>query len=642
LDLIKHGYRVPFVSEPPSDDLDNNASVKNNLIIAEEQVKMLLQQGVLRKVSQKPHCVSPLGLVTKHVHGGIKHRLIFDGSRLVNDSVDPPLVKLAHLQKALLKIAPKQLLGVFDLKSCYFHVKIHPSQTTYFGVKLVLDGTLTYMVYDYLPFGLSSAVHCVTKLWKPLIAFFQQRNIPLSVYIDDGLFSADCADSWNSKRQFIWEIIAQAGWTIEVEKSDSVNNGSMSKQYLGFVVNTKDMKVFLPADKVAEIREMLDSFLRLRQCSAKKLAKVLGKVVSCIPSHGPFSRVCTRSGYRDMQMAVDRFGWTCQVNISEATIRELQLFADVLGSKNGFPIKHHLTDVRIDTLLQNPVCKKEILHQAQQNYDALVISDASDFKVSCKWLEGPCKDSLSFTLSSTEQCYSSGERELLAMLKSLRHFHAFLQLHGVNFLWATDSENLVSFIEKGSSKQRIHDKVVEIYSLCHIMNCTIEPIHLLRVDERIQAVDHLSKVRDSDNWSIDDFSFQKFHKIYDFTIDVFADATNNRLPLFISKNFELGCYAVDAFASEWPGIAWVCPPTTLLSRVATRIKNSYCEGLVLVPDWPASDFYNAFFGSDFSVKPPFQLVQTFTPYIFQNENARNTPLFGVTQFKFFALYFNTK
>jgi len=79
---------------------------------------------------------------------------------------------------------------VFDLKSCYFHVRIHPDHTKFFGVKLLLDNQLVYMVYEYLPFGLSSAVHCITKIWKPLIAFFQQQDVPISVYIDDGLFSA--------------------------------------------------------------------------------------------------------------------------------------------------------------------------------------------------------------------------------------------------------------------------------------------------------------------------------------------------------------------------------------------------------------------------------------------------------------------
>jgi len=141
-----------------------------------------------------------------------------------------------------------------------------------------------------------------------------------------------------------------------------------------------------------------------------------------------------------------------------------------------------------------------------------VVSDASDFKVSCRWLEGPSSEQLSFTLNEAEQETSSGERELLTMLKAFRHFDHILNISNVNILWLTDSENLVSFITKGSSKPHIHKKVAEIYDLCHKMTCTIEPVHLLRSDDRIQDVDDLSKCRDTDNWSIDEQSFQVLHR----------------------------------------------------------------------------------------------------------------------------------
>jgi len=108
MDIINDGYKVPFHSEPIPDELENNATVRDNMLLAQSLVKELLQQGVLKPVSFKPHCVSPLGLVTRVVDGEEKHRLIFDGSRLVNQHVDPPTVKLAFLQKALLKICPNE------------------------------------------------------------------------------------------------------------------------------------------------------------------------------------------------------------------------------------------------------------------------------------------------------------------------------------------------------------------------------------------------------------------------------------------------------------------------------------------------------------------------------------------------------
>lgn len=214
LDLIKNGYSVPFHTEPEMSEFPNNSTVTKNPAVAEEQVKLLLQQGVLKRCSVKPHCINPLGLVSKSLNGVVKHRLIFDGSRVVNDHVNPPVVKLAYLQKACLKLSKNQLLGVFDLKSCYFHIKIRPSQTKYFGIKLDLDGIPTYFEFAYLPFGLNSAVHCVTKVWKPLIAYVQKRGVPLSVYIDDGIFGAIDAQDWEAKRKFIWQVITDAGWTI--------------------------------------------------------------------------------------------------------------------------------------------------------------------------------------------------------------------------------------------------------------------------------------------------------------------------------------------------------------------------------------------------------------------------------------------
>jgi len=641
LDLIKNGYSVPFTSEPDISEFPNNSTVSKNPQVAEEQVKLLLQQGVLKKCSIKPHCINPLGLISKSVNGTIKHRIIFDGSRIVNDHVDPPVVKLAYLQKACMKLEKNQLLGVFDLKSCYFHIKIHPSQTKYFGVRLTIDGVDTGMEFAYLPFGLNSAVHCVTKVWKPVIAYIQKRGIPLSVYIDDGIFGASNASDWELKRTFIWEVVTRAGWTIELGKSDRENMGSMVKQYLGFLINTKVMKLYLPTDKLNVVTSLVSQFANRSSCTAKELAKVLGKIVSCIPSHGPYARICTRSGYMDLQQAVDAKGWKAIVPLSDSTRKEFQLFLRSVRTHNGHPMFNQLTDVRVDSIFAGAHCRKKVIHQGPSSYNAVVASDASDFKVSCQWLEGPEKGGLSFTLGAQEQDCSSGERELLALLKSLRHFHYVLGLKGLNFIWATDSENLVSFINKGSPKTAIQQKITEVYNLCFMMSCTIEPIHLLRTDERILEVDDYSKRKDTDNWSIDDQSFQILKEQFQLTSDIFADAANAKLPIFISKYYEQGCWAVDAFSCQWPGVAYVCPPTNLLVRVANRISKSKCQGILILPNWPASDFYNAFFMANQQVKAPFELVKEFQPYIFQNENARNTPLFGITPFSFFVLHFNT-
>jgi len=84
---------------------------------------------------------------------------------------------------------------------------------------------------------------------------------------------------------------------------------------------------------------------------------------------------------------------------------------------------------------------------------------------------------------------------------------------------------------------------------------------------------------------------------------------------------------------------WVCPPVGEAGKVIRKIRREKCKGTLVVPDWPASHFYNLIFANGQLLKP-FQSVEYLKAYICQNENATKTPLFGFTQFAMLAIYFN--
>ena len=231
-------------------------------------------------------------------------------------------------------------------------------------------------------------------------------------------------------------------------------------------------------------------------------------------------------------------------------------------------------------------------------------------------------------------------RELLAIKKTLLQFQHD-QVADRNILWLTDSENVVSFLHKGSHKPHIQKLVFECLVLARGINCNLEPLHLLREDPRIQMADTGSKVRDTDNWSIDQLTFDSFDNDFGFDIDLFADANNKRVPRYVSKFYDEHAVATDAFSIPWVGMCWICPPASALIRIARRITSSKCQGLVIVPNWPASQFFNCFFTHDNTPRPPFRFIKEFRPFIIQNEQASQTPLLGYTLFSFFALYFDT-
>ncbi len=159
--VLKFGYRLPFVSVPGEYEERNNASVRSNMSLVVDMVEDLQKQGVVEFVASKPTCVNPLGLVTKVVDGNTSHRLVLDASRWVNFHTNPSAVRLSHLDKALEMTMQGDYQTIFDLKSAYHQVKIAPEHVQYLGAAIEKDGRILYFVFTHLPFGLNSAVHAI-------------------------------------------------------------------------------------------------------------------------------------------------------------------------------------------------------------------------------------------------------------------------------------------------------------------------------------------------------------------------------------------------------------------------------------------------------------------------------------------------
>lgn len=638
--VLQFGYRIPFHKIPGPYEEPNNASVRENGPIVEEIIQELISTGVIELVTTKPVCVNPLGLVTKQTTDGVKHRLVLDASRWVNNCINPPVVKLAHLDKALLMTKKNDFQVVFDLKSAYHNVRIADEHVTYLGASVWLKGQKRFFVFKHLPFGLNSAVHAITKLWKPLVAHIHSKGIRMSIYIDDGRVLAASEEEAEKVRQFVYDVVQKAGWQLAMTKSDGPGEASKKKQYLGFEIDTGKMLVTYPSHKLDDFCKMVKEALTKDQIHVKALARVLGKLNSLTPSHGVAARICTKSSYVILESHVESHGWSGLVSWSPEARRELYFFVEIARNFNGSKLLTELTDVRVDAILQNPQSSQTTT--GMSSVDTVLVSDSSVVKAAVKYLHGQKSTWTSlYRFDETEMSLSSGARELLAVHKFLQDEKRREELRDANIFWGTDSTNLVAFLTKGSGKPKIQCKIFEILQMLESVNCVLTPVHLYREDERLQQVDYLSKCLDTDNWSIDFNSFKELDAIFHFEVDMFADDKNKRAPVFVSKFYHKDSLAVDAFSIQWSGILWLCPPTSLIIKVINRICSSKCQGVLIVPNWPAADFYCCIF-DDIKVLPPFQVVKEFQPFIYQNEGARNTPLLGFTKFTFFALSFDTK
>lgn len=145
----------------------------------------MIAKNVIYVVREKPFSINPLGLVQED--GTTKHRLALDLSRHVNKFIETPHVRLSHMDKAIELTKENDLQLIFDLISAYYHIKIDSDQHRFLGAAFHnSDRSMVYIQYAHLPFGLASAVHVITELWKPMTRYLSSLGIRSSIYIDDG------------------------------------------------------------------------------------------------------------------------------------------------------------------------------------------------------------------------------------------------------------------------------------------------------------------------------------------------------------------------------------------------------------------------------------------------------------------------
>lgn len=285
LGVLQDGYRLPSRSTPEEYEDSNNASVNGNLELVESILLELESSGVIAFIQHRPHCVNPLGLVTKVTEDGVKHRLVLDASGWLNLHIDPPTVRLAHLDKALGMTRPKDFQVVFDLKSAYHNVKIAEEHIPFLGAAAIIRGQKQYLVFRHLPFGLNSAVHAMTKLWKPLTAYLHSKGMRFSIYIDDGRILATSKDQAENFRQMAYETMRKAGWILEQQKSDGQGQAAQCKKYLGFMIDTVAMAVFYPEERLTTFCKEIEDSLKMPAIPVRILASILGKLISLEASH---------------------------------------------------------------------------------------------------------------------------------------------------------------------------------------------------------------------------------------------------------------------------------------------------------------------------------------------------------------------
>jgi hypothetical protein len=317
LNVIKEGYRIPFIENPSSVFLSNNTSARKYSKCFTTAINQLVLSGCVIEKSSRPYCINPL---TVSINSNGKERLILD-LRHVNKCIKKQKFKFEGSKEALQYAKRGKLIIKFDLKSGYHHVEIHKAFQQYLGFSWSVNAEIKYYVFTVLPFGLSSAPFLFTKLMREIVKYWRSLSYPIIVYLDDGwccLNPENCYKISNSIRQ----VLKIAGFVVNEE--NSVWEPSYKLEWLGFVWDLKIGRVEIPDRKMAHFKEKLNYVLKNPdRVIARKLASIIGQIISMSFVLGNVCQIMTRNLYLSI---IDRTCWDGYVVLDQKSIDELKFW----------------------------------------------------------------------------------------------------------------------------------------------------------------------------------------------------------------------------------------------------------------------------------------------------------------------------
>ena len=576
--IIKNGYVLPFITNPPRFYTKNNRSSLRHQDFVESEIANCLKKSYIIETDEIPFCCNPLTVAE-----GKKLRLVLD-LRHVNPHLKKSKFRYEDLDTVADILQANDYFTVFDLVSAYYHINIHPDYHKYLGFHWTFrDGSTRYFLYTVLVFGLSTACYVFTKIMRPLTTHWRLKGFRILFYLDDGFNIAPDQTSCGSSTKIVTECLESAGFVINYEKSEL--EPKQIGEWLGFEIDTRKMTFSVPQKKIEKLRQRLTNTWTNGFASSRQLSKITGTLTSMERSLGPLVSLMTRCTNLDI---ASRIELDTVFSISEDCRNELRFWLENIIPSNGYSIKRN--------------------HPTSQ----IIFSDASDHAYSGYMLHRLGEIICQSRFSRDQIGTSSTNRELLAIKNCLQSFASHIRHEAVEI--RTDNKNAARIIEKGSRRPHLQDLAVHIFEICTQNDILLHPIWIPR--EQNQYADYLSKLTDTDDWTIDNETFTYLCQEFGYPqFDRFADDLNCKTPRFNSLYYCPNSSGINAFAHDWSDVSlnWLCPPIKLISSTLRHMRLCHARGIILIPQWPSSYFWPLFhngtsFGSfikDYRIVDPY-------------------------------------
>ena len=278
LNIVK-GWEVPVTSKPVQGRSPNE--IKMNKIeerAMDLEIQSMLTKGAIREAIPKPDQFLSNVFVTPK--GEDQYRPIINLKGL-NRYIPYHHFKMEGLKDVKNLLKKGDWMCKMDLKDAYFSVPLNPRSRKL--VRFWWKGIL----YEFLclAFGLGPAPRVFTKLMKVPISLLRKLGVYLVIYLDDLLIMAASKEELLRARDTTLYLFHHLGLTINLKKS--VLDPSQLMEFLGVLVNSKDLTFSLPEAKIQKLILRCQEAHSQTEMSLRDLCSMSGKLRATAPAVSP-------------------------------------------------------------------------------------------------------------------------------------------------------------------------------------------------------------------------------------------------------------------------------------------------------------------------------------------------------------------
>jgi len=522
----------------------------------DKEIGNLISKAAIRVVSdQKTGYVSNIFIVPKK--GGGARPVI--NLKSLNGFTAYHHFKMEDLSLLKNMLSQGDWMGKMDLKDAYFTIPVHRDHWKYIRFRW----KNTMFEFTCLPFGLSQSPRVFTKVLKPVIAHLRKQGVRMLTYLDDSLVMNKTREGLSQDMGKVRDLLQSLGFLINIEKSQFLPVQEI--EFLGVIVNSREMTLKVPADKKENMLSSIRSLLRKPSISLRDLAQIIGKLQSCRRAVLPAPLHYRALQHLKIRALAKLKNYDARVNLDQQSRVDLEWW-----------IRH------LPTVAPRPICPSQP--------SVIIESDAAS---TVGWGAHMGEHSIRGLWSREEKDLHINILELKAGFLALKAFAG--DYRDCTILLKMDNTTAVSYVNNmgGTHSKALCSLALEVWEWALKRNLTLRAEYLPgHLNQRADALSREISL-DPGDWKLDSACFQILQRKWGpLQVDLFASRTNNQLQGYYSWLPDPEALGRDALLHNWGEIrGYAFPPFILLPACLKKIELEKARIVLVAPVWQAQPWY---------------------------------------------------